>query len=755
LNPLGDTNATEELGNTARGTFSNWNMTESILRNRIKNPEGIWEWEKINTNDSEAVNINQLDIPITKGEKVEIQVASVSEAGYPSNPLVSDWSDSIIITFPEEFSTNSPAEDILRGNTADESQLQIDQTLVTRGVISHIADSFYANEQNFVHTTQSIASGFLSAEQTPISLFEKLTEMQTQIGQLLDIVGNAMGEMVVTITDESGNVYNVDENGLLKIYAGSYSDEVSKLSVKKGAIITKNFMLNIHNVADTGLRLQSKYYGSRTIMVDESDEWSSVRGYMPNRRFGMTNSQYRTIESTSTYNVKDNDYNTYYKYDRVPLNLYANEDIIAGVNNGTNFQSAQCKNQFLNLRYRNISDNISLYGETADDVSTVFDSHEIQFAKMDAESSAEHIIFNGFSDSDSSQFDFVSAQDFVDNDYKFAVHSSHPYLSGDNPAATLKGVIAERLNISEDIVASMDSAHLNQALKYLFMISRNDEIEVMNLKSIPNIDMASMVMQTAQATPAMMSATASLNPGSATPSSSPSSSASASTASASTITASQNVVANNLAKRMDYTIFQQAPYEYVISDFAVDDNNSIKMPRTHKLGYDDDDRYLLGKDSCTSYLFMNTAIRDDIQVEGDARNSSKVVTGGAVISIPFTFQYRMTDYWGEGETGTGRILGDSTISVSNRLNISNIRFANRLGFDIWLGKDKPFSFDIEVYANYGETSSNINPASLVQFNSATMTTAINKSTARKNSKESIGMNNEISAVKPQQTKNNK
>ena len=199
LNPLGDANATEQIGKEASGAFSNWNMTESVLRGRSKSPDGIWTWDKINTNDSEAVNINQLDIPITKGEKVEIQVASVSEAGYPSNPLVSDWSDSLIMSFPEELSTNSVVDDILHGNTADESQLQIDQTLMTRGLISHIADSFSANEMTFVHTSQSIASGFMSPEQTPISLFEKLTELQTTVNQLLDIVGNAMGEMIVTV----------------------------------------------------------------------------------------------------------------------------------------------------------------------------------------------------------------------------------------------------------------------------------------------------------------------------------------------------------------------------------------------------------------------------------------------------------------------------------------------------------------------------------------------------------------------------
>lgn len=702
LDPLGNTNATEELGKEARGTFSNWNMTESVLRGRSKDLNGVWTWDAVNTNDSEAVNINQLDIPITKGEKVEIQVASVSEAGYPSNPLVSAWSDPITISFPEELSTNSAVDDILRGNTADESQLQIDQTLVTRGVISHIADSFYANEQNFVHTAQSIASGFLSAEQTPISLFAKLTEMQTQIGQLLDIVGNAMGEMVVTVTDESGNVYNVDENGLLKIYAGSYSDEVSKLTVKKGAIITKNFMLNIHNVADTGLRLQSKYYGSRTTMVDESENWDgTARSYMPNRTFDAT--------AGTTFNERDNDYNGYYKYDWVPVNLYANESIIPGVNDGTNFQSAQCKNQFLNLRYRNISDNISLYGKVEEGSennppTVLYNNHEVQFEDLTpAGEGVTTTIFAGVPVNGDRNFIYASESN---NSITFAVHVDHPYLANYD---ALKDALAERLGVEAN---DIDDSYTDSLLKYLFYLSKNVEIPTVNLKSLP--------------------------------------------LSSDTVARSTTSV-TGISKASDSKILQQVPYEYVIDDvrYGVDSDDTCKLARTHKMGYDDNDRYLIGPDSCTSYLFLNAAVRDDIQVEGDSRNSSKVVTGGSVISIPFTFQYRMTDYWGEGELGTGRIMGNSAISTANRLNISNIRLANRLGFDIWLSKDKPFSFDIEVYANYGETSSNINPASLVQFNSATMTTAINKAPAIKNSKASLGTIEDLNVVKPQQTKSKK
>ena len=50
----------------------------------------MFDWKIENVADGSEININQIDIPITKGEKVEIKIRSISEAGYPDNPLKSD-----------------------------------------------------------------------------------------------------------------------------------------------------------------------------------------------------------------------------------------------------------------------------------------------------------------------------------------------------------------------------------------------------------------------------------------------------------------------------------------------------------------------------------------------------------------------------------------------------------------------------------------------------------------------------------------
>ena len=81
-------------------------------------------------------------------------------------------------------------------------------------------------------------------------------------------------------------------------------------------------------------------------------------------------------------------------------------------------------------------------------------------------------------------------------------------------------------------------------------------------------------------------------------------------------------------------------------------------------------------------------------------------------------------------------MGDPSISTVSKSNLNNIYQANRIGFDIWNNKNEPVSFDLEIYATYGETSGTINPNSLVQYNASTMSSAVNK--RPKNSNSVIG-----------------
>ena len=84
--------------------FSPWTEVKTKPRTKTLDQDtGLYEWSDENVSDANEVNANQLGITIRKGEIVEVQVKSLSEAGWPINPAESDWSESVQIEFPTDI----------------------------------------------------------------------------------------------------------------------------------------------------------------------------------------------------------------------------------------------------------------------------------------------------------------------------------------------------------------------------------------------------------------------------------------------------------------------------------------------------------------------------------------------------------------------------------------------------------------------------------------------------------------------------
>jgi len=118
-----------------------------------------------------------------------------------------------------------------------------------------------------------------------------------------------------------------------------------------------------------------------------------------------------------------------------------------------------------------------------------------------------------------------------------------------------------------------------------------------------------------------------------------------------------------------------------------------------KIGFDTNDQYLLGPRSVGCYLFVNPSTHTDLVVNGSDSISVKSVNFGNAnsISVPVTFQYRMTDYYGIGNVGLGNVGGLPTANSS-----TNLEYTKTLGIDIYanpLDKNR-FSFDLEVTSRY-------------------------------------------------------
>jgi hypothetical protein len=120
---------------------------------------------------------------------------------------------------------------------------------------------------------------------------------------------------------------------------------------------------------------------------------------------------------------------------------------------------------------------------------------------------------------------------------------------------------------------------------------------------------------------------------------------------------------------------------------------------TNKVGFEPNDQYLIGPRSTGAYLFLNPNSHNDVVVDGSDALSIRQITFGDsnTISIPVTFQYRMTDYFGDGDNGIGNIAGKRTFTRSE-----NITYTKTIGIDLYsnpLNKDR-FSFDLQVSARY-------------------------------------------------------
>jgi hypothetical protein len=146
-----------------------------------------------------------------------------------------------------------------------------------------------------------------------------------------------------------------------------------------------------------------------------------------------------------------------------------------------------------------------------------------------------------------------------------------------------------------------------------------------------------------------------------------------------------NLEANQVdgTKQLAYVPFETLANNPTIDNFA------------KKIGFAKNDRYLIGKQTCGSYLFMAAPDYKNIYTGSAIYLQGVVVKRNDSIRIPVIFQYRMTDYDGEGNIGIGNIGG-----YGRAFSPVNLTYTKKIGID-FIAKDLGlFSFDVEVTAKY-------------------------------------------------------
>ena len=659
--------------------FSNWNEHKTPARERAKDPvTGKFVWQDSVIEDGQRVNFNQLDIPIQQGEVLEFRIKSVSEAGYPANPIMSDFSEPIRIEFPDAEVDTTDLQNIIEENITELARVGLNEELNSAGVFTHVNESFTSNENYYAHKADSIASGFLSAEQKPISVFDKIVELERKIESLQQDIENAKGELFVKLVAEDGTVTVINNNTTNKVFAGYYTDEVAELSIKKGHIVTKTFKLLLENTKATELELISRISGNRDLPAYRS----SVNGSdISNNGFGTIINDQGTNDVDSKI-ISDNYYTTKGKYDLVPIqyqNLSANDLLEYDSVQPAPYQSAQRRSQFIYSRYMDVANVDALYATSAISNQNVSNTDITSY---------EHVLSYGDfeqnnatlkdADGDANSSNFVWAGSFgrfISSENNGAAIDFQSF-GGFNPDAidctSINNITTEDYN--DGIFLHKDHPDIETFFNTTYPQSADDPNDVededqeLALQAIVDSGIYTMPI------------TATLDNGASTIS-----------------TGLNNFATKQLAFR--------------------NTNNMISADqRTFKMSFDTNDQYLLGGNSCGSFLFLSPINLSSISIDGDNDLSSKKINIGDnnSISIDVIFQYRMTDYAGnDPETDIGNI-GGLKGTTSNSLT-----YSKKIGLDIFDKYDNQFSFDLEIFSRYTPKGSNINSIKAAQLTANT------------------------------------
>lgn len=647
-------------GREKAAIFSNWNEIKSKVRERAKsidnngNISEKFTWQDTKIEDGQEINFNQLDIAINQGELVEIRVKSVSEAGYPANPILSDWSEPITVSFPEEEIDTTDVASVVEVNTAELAKVEITEELTAQGVYTHVEDSFTANENYYAHVATNIASGFLSPEQKPISVYDKIAQLEAQIAGLKGTVEAEVGELLVKIVAEDGTVTNIANDTTTQLFAGYYVDEVADLTIRKGHIVTKTFKLQLENSKATKLELVSRLIGDRNKPV-----YKSVNQGIPahDNGFGLgINDQGATNVDSKV--ARDNYYQEEGNYDLVPIQ-YQNLSVGSGGGAGVYeesysapYQSMQRRGQFIYSRYMDVANQNPHYivSPLSPTVSPDIKSYETELSIGS--------VGDGTWPVSSSNTDFIWAGSFTDyngtwNPNKIQttnttdvtltnynnglfVHKDHPLLENLWDGAQEGSTIVSPYTLRDQMIFSMPKTATQATGGTLFQVFGYD----LNYNQI--------------------------------------------------------------------TAKQQLAYHNGNGLFGSGVGAGIIEERPLKMSFDANDQYLLGGQSCGAFLFMSPINIDSLKVSGETKRSSKEIKAkkdneSNAISVDIVFQYRMTDYFGNDEsTDTGRIGGFA------RLAYNNLTYTKKIGLDIFDKYGEQFSFDLEVFAKYSPKGKNLN-----------------------------------------------
>jgi hypothetical protein len=276
-------------GTERRGTYSNWVEYKTDIRKKGYNTttkKYYWLDEEVQNGD--VPNINQLDIPINAGEKVEIKVSSISEAGWPMNPSESDFSTSVLIDFPEELTTGNGNSQYVEQNKNDQVLVALQQDLTSRGLDTHLSTSFNSGDKYYSHVGDTIFSGFYDATGKSLDLYQKLLSMDQEIANLKAMINVAKGVLSVYINDGT-NLIPVKRGTVIELFAGYYDELLDLTNLSNyGKIVSKQYTIELRNETASKLELASIIPGGQNVIALANTDPKATADYAAVRKYDLT-----------------------------------------------------------------------------------------------------------------------------------------------------------------------------------------------------------------------------------------------------------------------------------------------------------------------------------------------------------------------------------------------------------------------------------------------------------------------------------
>lgn len=648
---------TDAKGNKITGSFSPWK--EIITKPRVKKYNaltGFYEWQEEKIADPNEVNSNQLELPINKGEVLEIRVKSLSEAGWPDTPAESEYSNVILIEFPANIQTIEDISVVSQQAFAEEAKINFQDELNSKGLDIHLGTSFTSRDKYFAHRAEDVASGFFSSDGSIVDLFTKLKTISDSLTAVQTSIASGTGQLKVSIIDQTGNQVSVANGQTVQIFAGYYKDQIknssgSSVSYDWGKVITNQYYIQVENTSQTPLQIISALTGGLGQKAPVSNP---------------------AVSPTEAYH-------TSLRYDSAPIGIAdVSAGLIADTRQTDGYQSSQVQGQIVYRRTKSV--NLA---------EKLVEGDRRQITGLDPENISYDLTLSG-----------------GNYNYQGTVIGSTtmPYVAGHyvpyNPTVGGLSILINGVSISFSPNATIwngqidaNSAPRGNGLLSEFCIS----IDHPDIKVGGKYNAAwgsiyrpvytagatkQITLPFSQAIHCEISTAESTNPFGA-----------------------------------KYT--QQAAYNTPTIPSTLVTTAAAMREQNYpiKLGFSENDKYLIGKYTCGAYLYIAPASYESIGATSFSPSAAKrIVNYGteSSIKIPLTFQYRCADYL----KYVGGYRGNATTGLRN------VKYTKKIGFDINLSTEV-FSFDVLVSAQFEKETAVITPATAIAQTATVSSAALN------------------------------